>query len=181
VPDPENSIANFNQYKAKLFELYTRFRYNELICDNLMRRASRTEWFLRWSILITVLISLLTGAFDKLNSIAVLTPIWALFGVIATFLAIYSLVVGSSGKRFEWFGHAARLRALAEEVEFFSEYVKLGKITENELLERWQAFSRRLGDLVQQCGVEHRDYARDNEATLKTEIERILKSEEKSN
>jgi hypothetical protein len=174
-----DSIANIEQYKTRLFELYTRFRYNELICDHLMRRASGIEWLVRWSILIAVLISLVTGSLEKLNP-TVLTPVWAVFGAIATFLAVYSLVVGSGGKRFEWFGHAARLHTLAEEVEFFSEYVKLGKITENELLERWQAFSKRLGDLLQQCGVEHRDYARDNAATLKTEIEAILKNEGKS-
>jgi hypothetical protein len=172
-------IANIDQYKDKLFELYTRFRYNELICDILMRRASRVEWLVRWSVLITVLIVLVTGALDKLNLTA-LTPVWALFGALATFLAVYGLVVGSGGKRFEWFGHAARFRTLADEVEFFSEYVKLRKITETELLDRWQAFSKRLGDLVHHCGVEHRDYARDNAATLRTEIEGILKSEGKS-
>ncbi|WP_213775428.1 hypothetical protein [Bradyrhizobium sp. dw_78] len=173
-------IANIEQYKTKLFELYTRFRYNELICDELMRRASQIEGLVRWSVLISVLISLVTGALDKLNPPA-LTPVWAVFGALATFLAIYSLVVGSGGKRFEWFGHAARFHALAEEVEFFSEYVKLGKITESELLDRWQAFSKRLGDLLHQCGVEHRDYARDNAATLKSKIEAVLKDEGKSN
>ncbi len=173
VHDP---TASFDQHKIKLFELYTRFRYNELVCDKLMRRASRTEWLVRWSVLISVLISLVTGSLDKLNP-AVLTPVWAVFGAVATFLAVYSLVVGNGGKRFECFGHAARLHSLAEEVEFFSEYVKLGKITENELLERWKAFSSRLGDILQQCGVEHRDFTRDNQAALKSELNIILKSE----
>jgi hypothetical protein len=173
------SIASIDQYKTKLFDLYTRFRYNELICDKLMRRASRIEWLVRWSVLITVLISLVTGALEKLNP-TILSPLWAVFGAIATFLAIYSLVVDSGGKRFEWFSHAARFHALAEEVEFFSEYVKLGKITENELLDRWRAFSGRLAEVLQQCGVGHRDYARDNEATLRNEIETVLRNEGKS-
>jgi hypothetical protein len=124
-------------------------------------------------------ISLLTGSTESLNP-PLLIPIWAVFNALATILAIYSLIVGSGSKRFEWFGLAARLHTLAEEVEFFSEYVKLGKITEDELLSRWEAFSRKLADLLDRCGVEHRDYARDNAGLLRTEIERILGNEGKS-
>jgi hypothetical protein len=61
----------------------------------------------------------------------------------------------------------------------FSEYVKLGKITEQELLSRWEAFSTKLGELVEQAGVEFRDYSERHKRELGLELVSILKMESK--
>ena len=176
---PDRKIADIAEHKPKLFELYTRCRYNELICDELMRGASRVENAVKWSVLGAVAISLVTGSTSYLNPPA-LAPAWALFSALATFLATYSLVSGTGAKRFDWFGLAVRFRALADEVEFFSEYVKLGKITEDELLTQWQTFGRRLADLLDRGGVELRDYAAKHAEALRDKAATILKDERKA-
>jgi hypothetical protein len=172
-------IAEFSEYEAKLFGLYTRFRHNELICHDLMRRAGRVEWLVKATVLISVAISLLTGSTSGMNP-SLLAPLWAVFGAIATLLAIYSLVVASGPKRFEWFALAARFRTLADEVEFFSEYVKLRKITEDELLVRWEYFSEKLRDLIERGGVEFSDFGLKHADSLQQRLRNALKAEGKT-
>jgi hypothetical protein len=139
---PDHTIADIDKYKTKLFDLYTRFRYNELICDKLMLRASRIEGLVRWSVLITVLISLVTGALDKLNP-AVLAPLWAVFGAIATFLAIYSLVVTAAGSASSGSATPRACTPLRKKSSFSRSTLKWGKFRRTNY---WTGGKHSVGD-----------------------------------
>jgi hypothetical protein len=171
-----SKIAKFDDYKRQLFDLYTRPRYSELICDGLMRGAVKVEKVVRWSVLILVAIALLSQATEGFYP-SVLKPIGIAFDVLATLVALYSLIVASGAKQFTWFALASKFAALATEVEFFSEYVRLGKITEDELLDTWKGFSEKMGDLLDQGGVELREYAKKHGEPLRDKLAITLKKE----
>jgi hypothetical protein len=170
------TIANFPEYESHLVELYTRFRYNETICHELMARASGLEKKVRWSVLILLAISLFTGVFPALNQPA-FNKLWGAVTATATLLTIYSLITGSSEKQFRWFSLAARFRSVANEVEFFSFYVKRGKILETELTERWKAFRIDLDRLLENGGLELVEYEAKNKARLTIKIRETLGNE----
>lgn len=173
------NVANSSYYKDQLFALYQRARYNELICSSLMSEAVNIEKWVRGSVLLLVAISLLTGSTSYLNP-PILTPIWAVLSALATLLAVYSLVVASGAKQFFWFGLSSRFLALAERVEFFAVYVRIGKVEEDELIAQWQSFSSQLADLLHVGGVELRDYTQKNAKVLTERLEEALKQEGKA-
>jgi hypothetical protein len=175
----EPRLAPFGEYKPKLFDLYTHFRYNELICHRLMSSARKVERVVKWSVVVLVAISLLTGSTSALNP-RVLTPIWAVCNAIATLLAVISLILGSGEKQFSWLALSAKFSGGANEVEFFSEYVRLQRVTEDELLERWEGFGDTLEDLVNQGGLDLSEYANKNSTSLREELTRILKQENRT-
>lgn len=172
-------VAKFAEYDDELFRLYTSCRYNELICHELMSGAARLERLNRTSVLISLTISLVAGALGFLNSPYFVWP-WAIFGILATLLSIYSLIVDSGGKRFSWFGLATKLHAIADEVEQFSAYVRRGKITEPELLIEWKSFSRKLAELIEQGGVELREYEARHGEVLRNRLASILRHENRA-
>src|SRR4051794_8427830 len=43
MPQPPPMIANFDEYRDQLSDLYTRCRFNELACDELMAESLRIE------------------------------------------------------------------------------------------------------------------------------------------
>jgi hypothetical protein len=169
-------VAKFDDYRIQLFELYQRARYQEETCLGLARRANRTEIFVKWSVLVLVGISLITGSMPYLNR-PPFTAVWAILGALATLFSAYSLIVDSGAKRSSWFALATKFRAIADEFEFFTEYVKRGKISEKELLLKWEAFSKKLAELIEQGGVEMLDYAAHNEDVLREKLSKILKQE----
>jgi hypothetical protein len=172
------TIVKFDDYRAKLFDLYQRPRYQEIICLELATRANRIEVFVKLSILVLVGISLITGSAPFLN-LPPLTSLWAIISALATLFSAYSLIVDSGAKRFFWFALATKFHAIADEGELFSEYVKLGKISEKELLSQWQSFSKKLADLIEQGGIELQGYASKNELVLREKLTEILKLEHK--
>lgn len=151
-------IAQIADYKSQLFDLYKRFRYNELISDHLRHDAMRIEKFVRWSVLIAVAISLMTGGEVAFARRPELAPVWAVFAALSTLLSVYSLIVSSGSKQFSWFSLSMKFRAVADDIEFFSELVKLGKITETELMTDWKRFTDRLAALLEQANVELKEF-----------------------
>jgi hypothetical protein len=172
------SIADINVHKPKLFELYQKCRFDEIASHALMAKNSRVEKLVRWTSLILILISFLTGSISYLNQ-PILSPVWAVVTALATVIGIYSLIIGSGAKQIHWFSVAARFRAEANEVEFFSEFVRLGKITEDELLNRWMRFSHRIEEILGSAGTELPEYCSANREKLDTELLRVLKAEAK--
>jgi hypothetical protein len=172
------TIAQYSDYEPNLVELYTRFRYNELTCHKLMGRAARLEKAVRWSLLALLAISLLTGIYPGLNSPA-LNRIWGTVTAAATLLAVYSLFEGSGERQFHWFRLAARFRSSANEVEFFSFYVKRGRILEVDLDERWKAFRADLDHLLEHAGLGLTEYESKHRRVLTIEIRETLKQEKR--
>jgi hypothetical protein len=171
-------VAQYSDYEPNLVELYTRFRYNELTCHKLMGRATTLEKAVRWSVLVLLGISLFTGLYPGLNSPA-LNRIWGTVTAAATLLTVYSLFEGSGEKQFHWFRLAARFRSSANEVEFFSFYVKRGKILEGELEERWKAFRNDLDRLIEHAGLGLTEYESKHRQLLTIEIRETLKQEKR--
>jgi hypothetical protein len=171
-------IAKFGTYKTKLFELYTRGRYNEMIAAELMAKAALIEKLVRWSVFVTLAIALIPASVTYLNP-PVLAPASAIITAVATFLSVVSLAANSSAKQFFWFDLSRKFRTLAEEVEFFSEWVQLGKVTEEELLSRWRSFTRRLEDLIEQAGKPLKEYADAHPRILRKKLATVLRQENK--
>jgi hypothetical protein len=171
-------VADINVHKAKLFELYQKCRFDEIASHGLMARNSTIEKIVRWANLVLILISFLTGSISYLSRPA-LAPVWAVFTALATVVGIYSLIIGSGSKQIHWFSIAAKFRSEANEVEFFSEFVRLGKITEDELLSRWMGFSRRIEDILATAGSDLPEYCSRNRQKLDAELLRVLKAEGK--
>jgi hypothetical protein len=92
-------LASFRDYDDKLFDLYTRCRYNELICAELMSGAVRLEKWNQWMLFGSIVGSLLAGALGFLNAPSFAWA-WASFGALATGLSLYSLIVDAGGRRF---------------------------------------------------------------------------------
>ncbi len=168
----ENPVASFSEYGPKLGELYTRFRYNKLIAHKLMGRALRIEKAVRWSVFVLLAISLFTGIFPGLNT-GVMNRVWGSVTAAATLLTLYSLTVGSGEKQFRWFRFAAQFQTCASEVEFFSLYVKQGRIFEKELAERWSSFSTSLNQLLENAGPEFTDFESKHRLLLTKELEQM--------
>jgi hypothetical protein len=174
--EAEDSVASFAAYGTELGLMYTRFRYNKLICHKLMARALRVEMAVRWSVFVLLAISLFTGIFPKLNDGA-MNRVWGSVTAAATLLTLYSLTTGSGEKQFRWFRFAAQFQTCASEVEFFSLYVKQGRIFEKELAERWNSFSTSLNQLLENAGPELTDYEAKNRISLTKELEEALPRE----
>lgn len=172
-------IAAFDEYKDRLFDLYTRCRFHELICSKKMSRSRRINNVVKWSVLGLLGISLLTGSTSFLNP-PILNPVWAVCGAIGTLLAAYSLIVASGEKEFQWLALVERFNAIGDEVEFFSLYVRLGKINEEELLSQWERFNSKIRDALGRGGTELREYAERNRTILTDELANILKQENKT-
>jgi hypothetical protein len=173
------AISIFAEYEPRLFELYQRFRYNELICGRLTRRAMKLERLVRWSVLISLAISLLSGIFPVMNEV-VLSRIWGTFTAAATLLTVYSLFEGSGEKQHRWFQVAMRFHASASEVEFFSAQVKRGKVTEEELAAAWKEFTRELDQLIQGAGSSFLEYEAEHREELSEDLATTLRRENKS-
>jgi hypothetical protein len=171
--------ANFADYDGALFELYTRCRYNELICHELMRGAARLERANQASLFGSISVALFAGTLGFMNT-AGFVWVWAVFGVLATLLSLYSLIVDSGGRRFAWFGIATKLRALADEVEQFSLYVRRKKITEQELRTQWRTFGKALAELIEQGGVGLREYEAKRRDALRNELAIQLRQENRA-
>jgi hypothetical protein len=172
------AIAKYEECGNELFDLYKRFRYGEIVASSLMNGAGRIEKAVRRSVLGLVAISFLTGSTSYLNP-PFLSPVWAVVTALATILAVYAYIVGSSSKQFIWFSLARKFQTAATEMEFFSHYVKLGKITEDELRRTWQMFLDKLNDLLSEGGVEHREREEKNRYRLRLELDMILRREGK--
>jgi hypothetical protein len=169
----------FARYEERLFELYTRFRYNELVCRSLMRKAASLERWVRGSVLATLAISLLSGIVPGMNR-ATLNWIWGSFTTAATLLTIYSLSEGSGEKQYTGTQLAMRFHSFASQVEFFSHQVRLGKITEVELAETWRAFTSELDDLVARGGIAFLEYEEEHRSELTEELAVILRREKRA-
>lgn len=169
----------FAEYEPRLFDLYTRFRYNELICRRLTRSAARIEKWIRRSVLITLGISLFTGIIPGLNQ-ATLNWIWASLTTAATLLTVYSLMKGSGEKQFRWFQLAMTFHASANEVEFFSAQVERGKIEEDELADQWRKFTQQLQGLLDGAGIEFLEYEAEYQQELTDELAATLRRENKA-
>jgi hypothetical protein len=169
----------FVEYEATLFELYKRFRYNELLCGRLVRKSLRVEKWVHVSILITLAISLSTGVIPGMNQ-ATLNWVWASFTTAATLLTIYSLMVDSSSMQFRWFQLAMRFHASSSSVEFFTLQVKRGKFNEEELTETWRDFRRELDYLIDSAGPGFLEFASKHQNELTEELETTLRRESKA-
>jgi hypothetical protein len=169
----------FVEYESTLFELYKRFRYNELLCGRLMRKSLRVEKWVRVSVLITLAISLSTGVIPGMNQ-ATLNWIWASFTTAATLLTIYSLMVGSGSMQFRWFQLAMRFHASSSSVEFFTLQVKRGKFSEDDLTETWRDFRRELDFLIDGAGPGFLEFASKHQDELTEELEATLRRESKA-
>jgi hypothetical protein len=140
----------------------------------------RIEKAVRWSTVGLILISFLTGSVSYLAQPA-LAPIWAVFTALASVIGIYSLLSGASTKQFHWFSIASLFRSIANEVEWFSELVRMRKITENELLESWQRFVHRIEETLRQAGPEFPEYCDMRRDKLDRELTAVLITEGKLN
>jgi len=176
VTDPRNL---FSEYEPRLFDMYTRFRYSELIWRRLTRKSMRLEKWVRRSVLITLAISLLTGVIPGMNQ-ATLNWIWGSLTTAATLLTVYSLIEGSGEKQFRWFQLAMRFHSSANKVEFFSAQVKRGKVQEDELENAWNAFTQELDGLVDGAGLGFLEYEARHKEELSDELAVTLRGERKA-
>jgi hypothetical protein len=146
-------IADFETNRQKLFELYTKCRYNELCCHKLMQSSMALERAVRWSTALLIASSLLTGSVSYLSQ-PIFTPVWAIITTLATMVGIYSLIVGSGAREHHWFSMASAFREEASRIEFATEYLRLGKMTNEEFLETWWMLTQRFGQLLHSAGPE---------------------------
>jgi len=175
----ERAAPIFHEYEPKLFELYTRFRYNELVCRRLTREAMRLENWVRWSVVIALAISLFVGIIPGMNQ-AKLNWIWGSLTTCATLLSVYALIDGSSEKRFRWFQLAMRFHASASKVEFFSAQVRRGKITEDELAGAWGGFTQELDSLIDGAGPAFLEHEAKRQDELTEELAATLRRENRA-
>ena len=168
-------FARIEDYKTKLFDFYTKCRFNELACDDLLHKATRIERLVRWSVLILVEF-IITSVFHG----PLLDIVSSVVSGLATLLAIYSLIVGSGSRQFDWFELARRFNGHAREMEFFSEEIRKGRVTEPELDEKWRQLSDDLEHTVERGRIELREYANQNQTNLRSRLEKNLKVEKKS-
>ena len=173
------SSSIFAEYEPKLFDLYTRFRYNEVLSRRLMSEALRLEKLVRWSVLVTLGISLSSGVIPGMNQ-ATLNWIWGSFTTAATLLTIYSLAEGSSEKQFQWFQLAMRFHESSNRVEFFSAQVKRGKVDEDELANTWHAFTLELDSLIGGAGPAFLGFEAKHQDELTEELAATLRREKRA-
>jgi hypothetical protein len=169
----------FARYERDLFALYTRFRYNELVCRRLTLKATNLERWVRRSVVGTLAISLFSGVIPGMNQ-ATLNWIWGSLTTVATLLTIYSLFEASGEKQFRWFQLAMRFRSSADQVEFFSDQVRRGKFVEDELAETWRTFRQELSSLVDGAGLGFMEFEEEHREELSQEIEAILRREQRA-
>ena len=169
-------FARIEDYKTRLFDFYTKCRFNALACDDLLHKATRIERLVRWSVLVLVAVAFITSIFHG----PVMDIASSVISGLATLLAIYSLIVGSGSRQFDWFELARRFEGHAREMEFFSEEIRRGRVTEPELAEKWRELSDNLEQTVERGRIELREYANQNQAELRGRLEEILRDEKKS-
>lgn len=163
------SAANFDVHIQKLLDLYVGCQFSELCCQELLQSSLNVERAVRWSTAMLIGCSLLTGSISYLNQ-PIFAPIWAIVTTLATMVGIYSLIVGSGARQQQWFAVASELRKHAQEVAFVSEYLRLGRMGEDELLERWRQLSRVLNNIRDSGGAELADYALKNQYRVDFEL-----------
>jgi hypothetical protein len=122
-----NPVANFADYKKDLEDLHTRFQYNKVVGHQLMSRAMSLERAVRGSVLILLAISLFTGAFPILNGLK-LTWIWATATISGYFADAPFTDRRKRIRAVPMVSPRCTVPDVATEVEFFSFYVKQGKI-----------------------------------------------------
>jgi hypothetical protein len=172
------AISVFAEQEANLFELYTRFRFNELVCLRLSRKASNLEKWVRRSVVGVLAISLFTPVIPGMDE-ASLKWVWEGITVLATLLGICSMIVSSGAKQFEWFRRATQFRTWASKLESFSTQVKRGKVAEGEFDETWDSYIQELNRLVEESGIEFDEYVSQCRDAVTTELQSVLRSENK--
>ena len=177
-PASAPAISVFAEQEANLFDLYTRFRFNELVCLHLSRKASNLEKWVRRSVVGVLAISLFTPVIPGMDE-ASLKWVWEGITVLATLLGIYSMIVGSGAKQFEWFRRATQFRTWASKLESFSTQVKRGKVSEAEFDETWDSYIHELNRLLEEGGIEFDEFVNQNRDPLTTELQSALKAENK--
>jgi hypothetical protein len=180
LPTAPASAASrlFTEHEAELFELYTRFRFNELVGLHLSREAAKLEKWVRRSVVGVLAISLFTPVIPGMDQ-ASLKWVWEFLTGLATMLGIYSMIVSSGAKQFEWFRRATRFRTWASKVESFSAQVKRGKVTEDEFDEAWNSYIHELNRLVEEGGIEFDEYVNRCRTPLTDELKSALRAESK--
>lgn len=181
VPGDNGNGANplFAEYEPRLFDLYTLFRYNELICRQLTRRALQLERWVKSSVLFTLAISLFSPIVPGMNH-TTLNWIWGSFTTAAMLLTVYSLFQGSSEGQFRWFQLATRFHASADQVELLSLQVKRGKLSEDEIVDAWEKFTVALSSLMDGAGPAFLDFEAKQRGQLTDELAATLRREGKA-
>lgn len=167
------------KHRLQLFELYKKFRYNDLAFSELSRLAYKLEGKVRWSVLITLAISLLTDIIPGMNAEA-LRWIWGALGALATVLTIYAMSVQSGEQQFKWFELAKRARAWASKLESFTALMEEGKVEEKELNEAMSSYSAELNAQFSDAGPRYIDFESGNRLRLTDELMTTLRSEGKA-
>ena len=179
APRPSDPLASIDKCRLQLFDLYRKFRYNDLAFGELSRQALRLEAKVRWSVLITLAISLLTDVVPGMNA-AALRWIWGALGALATVLTIYAMSVQSGEKQFKWFELAKRARAWASKVESFTTQVENGRIEEMELGEAIKSYNEELNAEFGDGGPSYNDFEARNRLRMTDELNATLKAEGKA-
>jgi hypothetical protein len=173
---PPAAGSVFVQNEAQLFKLYTRFRYNELVCLRLSRQAATLEkWVLR-SVVGVLALSLFTPIIPGMSQ-ASLTWVWESLTTAATLLGVYSLIVGSGDKKLEWFRLAMRFRAWASKLESFSTQVRRGKVDQSEFDETWDSYIEELNRQIEEGGLALDEYEAKFRDPLSVELAATLRHE----
>ena len=179
APVPGRPMASIGKCRLQLFDLYRKFRYNDLAFSELSRQAYRLEAKVRWSVLITLAISLLADIVPGMNAVA-LRWIWGALGALATVLTIYAMSVQSGENQFKWFGLAKRARAWASKVESFTTQVENGRIEETELREAIDSYNEELNAEFGDGGPSYNDFEARNRLRMTDDVNAILKAEDKA-
>jgi hypothetical protein len=67
-------------------------------------------------------------------------------------------MVQSGSRRFQWFSLETKFKSLANEVEYFSECVRLRRVSEDKLLADWRQFVKDIQAVLEQAGPELPEY-----------------------
>ena len=179
APATARPVASIEKSRLQLFDLYKKFRYNDIAFSELSRQAYRLEAKVRWSVVITLAISLLTDIIPGMNAEA-LRWIWGALGALATVLTIYAMSVQSGEKQFKWFELAKRARAWASKVESFTTQVENGRIEEAELGEAIDSYNEELNAEFGDGGPGYNDFEVQNRLRMTDELRATLKAEGKA-
>lgn len=172
-------MAPIEKSRLQLFDLYKKLRYNDIAFSELSRQAYRLEAKVRWSVVITLAISLLTDIVPGMNAEA-LRWIWGALGALATVLTIYAMSVQSGETQFKWFELAKRARAWASKVESFTTQVENGRIEGAELGEAIDSYNEELNAEFGDGGPSYNDFEAHNRLRMTDELRVTLKAEGKA-
>lgn len=179
VQAPDGVAAPIEKHRLQLFDLYKKFRYNDLAFSQLSRQAYKLEGKVRWSVLITLAVSLLTDIIPGMNAEA-LRWIWGALGALATVLTIYAMSVQSGEQQFKWFELAKRARAWASKLESFTAQVEEGKVDEKDFSEAFDSYNKELNSQFSDAGPRYIDFEAGNRLRLTDELMTTLRSEGKA-